>query len=318
MGLRFRKSVNLGGGVRLNFNKKSTGISFGTKGARYSINSNGRKTASIGIPGTGLYWTESKTKNSKNGNKQSSNSGCLIWILFFPFIMIYYMFKYIIKFTIFLVKKIIEILKGEDEKKKKIVYIGLAIFGFMFVVSMIASIINPSSTETNPNNQIDENVNINNEQNNESNKEIIEYYKDDESINLFINKYNTEYDPDITTDMITKKHIGGRDRDDVVTISNDKLEIIIYGSNKHNEIYSMSVYIGYRPKISSTNDDYKEEFIKYVKLLDETLTDDEISTYWNDMISEYRSSYEINEIDITPNIVNGNVQYFKMTGKVKM
>lgn len=154
----------------------------------------------------------------------------------------------------------------------------------------------------------------------EENKEptVPTYYEDDESINLFINKYNIEFEPDITTDMITKKHIGGRDRDDVVTISNDKLEIIIYGSNKYNDLYSMSVYIGYIPKVSSTNDDYKEQFIKYVKLLDESLTDEEINTYWNDMISEYRSSYEINEIDITPNIINGKVEYFKMTGKVKM
>lgn len=154
----------------------------------------------------------------------------------------------------------------------------------------------------------------------EENKEptVPTYYEDDESINLFINKYNIEFEPDITTDMITKKHIGGRDRDDVVTISNDKLEIIIYGSNKYNELYSMSVYIGYKPNISSTNDDYKEQFVKYVKLLDETLPEDEINRYWNDMISEYRSSYEINEIDITPNIINGNVRYFKMTGKVKM
>ena len=31
MGLRFRKSINLGGGLKLNFNKKSAGLSFGTK-----------------------------------------------------------------------------------------------------------------------------------------------------------------------------------------------------------------------------------------------------------------------------------------------
>lgn len=64
MGFRFRKSINLGNGVRINFNKKSAGISFGTKGARYSINSNGRRTASVGIPGTGLYYTKTSGGSS--------------------------------------------------------------------------------------------------------------------------------------------------------------------------------------------------------------------------------------------------------------
>lgn len=64
MGFRFRKSIKLGKGVRINFNKKSAGISFGTKGARYSINSNGRRTASVGIPGTGLYYTKTSGGSS--------------------------------------------------------------------------------------------------------------------------------------------------------------------------------------------------------------------------------------------------------------
>ena len=92
MGLRFRKSFNLGGGFRLNLNKKSVGLSVGTKGVRYSVNSDGRKTASVGIPGTGLYWTESKTKNSK----KSGFFWILAWIIFFPFFVIYYLFKFII------------------------------------------------------------------------------------------------------------------------------------------------------------------------------------------------------------------------------
>ena len=71
MGLRFRKSINLGGGMRINFNKKSVGFSFGKKGMRYSVNSNGRKTATVGIPGTGLYYTD--TSNAKS-QKQSHNS----------------------------------------------------------------------------------------------------------------------------------------------------------------------------------------------------------------------------------------------------
>lgn len=45
-------------GVRLNFSKSTVGLSFGVPGARYTINSKGRRTISAGIPGTGLYATE--------------------------------------------------------------------------------------------------------------------------------------------------------------------------------------------------------------------------------------------------------------------
>lgn len=57
MGLRFRKSVKVAPGVKLNLNKKSVGITLGTKGAHYTINSKGKRTASVGLPGTGLSYT---------------------------------------------------------------------------------------------------------------------------------------------------------------------------------------------------------------------------------------------------------------------
>ena len=169
----------------------------------------------------------------------------------------------------------------------------------------------------NINNSIND-TNNNQKANAEEKENIVEYYKYDESINLFVNKYNNKNTPSITSDMITKKHIGGRDRDNIVTIFNEKLEIILYGSNKSNELYSMSVYMGYKPNVDSTNDDFKEQFIKYIKVLDDSLTDDDINNYWSDMIAEYRSGYKINKIDITPNVINGKLEYFKMTAKIKL
>ena len=67
MGLNFRKSISLGKGIKLNLNKKSAGLSFGVKGARYSINTNGDRRATIGIPGTGISYT--KTFGNKNNRK---------------------------------------------------------------------------------------------------------------------------------------------------------------------------------------------------------------------------------------------------------
>jgi tetratricopeptide (TPR) repeat protein len=59
MGLRFRRTLKIAPGLRLNFNKNSIGLSIGPRGAKYTINSSGRRTASVGIPGTGLYYSES-------------------------------------------------------------------------------------------------------------------------------------------------------------------------------------------------------------------------------------------------------------------
>ncbi|MCH4239510.1 MAG: DUF4236 domain-containing protein [Oscillospiraceae bacterium] len=74
MSLRFRKSINLGHGVRLNIGKKGVGISAGVKGARVSINSSGRKTTSVGIPGTGVSYVKSEKIGAptKVGNEAQS------------------------------------------------------------------------------------------------------------------------------------------------------------------------------------------------------------------------------------------------------
>lgn len=59
VGLRYRKSVKIGG-VRLNLNKRGVSASVGSKGARYTVNSAGRRTSTVGLPGSGLrYQTQS-------------------------------------------------------------------------------------------------------------------------------------------------------------------------------------------------------------------------------------------------------------------
>jgi hypothetical protein len=58
MTFRYRKSINLGGGVRLNLSKTGVGLSCGVPGLRYSVHSSGRRTRTVGIPGTGMYWRD--------------------------------------------------------------------------------------------------------------------------------------------------------------------------------------------------------------------------------------------------------------------
>lgn len=68
MGWRFRKSVNLGGGLRLNLSKSGVGISMGTRGARIGIGPQGLRTA-VGLPGTGIYWEKRTSLGKKAGRK---------------------------------------------------------------------------------------------------------------------------------------------------------------------------------------------------------------------------------------------------------
>lgn len=74
MGFRFRKSVKLAPGVRLNVGKKSVGVSLGGKGFRHSINSSGRRTTTVGVPGTGLSYSHSHSYNKTKNNLSKSNT----------------------------------------------------------------------------------------------------------------------------------------------------------------------------------------------------------------------------------------------------
>ena len=70
MGVRYRKSISMGKGMRLNITKTGLGMSVGTKGLRYSVHSSGRTTATAGIPGTGLSYTASRSTRSSAAAKR--------------------------------------------------------------------------------------------------------------------------------------------------------------------------------------------------------------------------------------------------------
>lgn len=75
MAFRFRKSIKIAKGVRLNVSKKGVGVSVGTRGARYSVHSSGRRTKSVGLPGTGLSYVETSTsKKKKKTHKGATTS----------------------------------------------------------------------------------------------------------------------------------------------------------------------------------------------------------------------------------------------------
>ena len=66
MGFRFRKSLNLGGGFRINLSKSGVGYSFGGKGFRYTKKSTGGTRKTYSIPGTGISYVSDSKKNVNN------------------------------------------------------------------------------------------------------------------------------------------------------------------------------------------------------------------------------------------------------------
>ena len=72
MGMRFRKSFKIAPGVKFNVNKKSVGMAFGGKGVHYTVNSSGRRTTSVGAPGTGLYYQSVSGGSSSGSNRQQT------------------------------------------------------------------------------------------------------------------------------------------------------------------------------------------------------------------------------------------------------
>ncbi|MBQ7800955.1 MAG: DUF4236 domain-containing protein [Oscillospiraceae bacterium] len=68
MGFRYRKSINLGGGFRVNLNTKGIGYSWGTKGYRVTKAADGRTRQTVTIPGTGISYVD-----EHNAKRQQSN-----------------------------------------------------------------------------------------------------------------------------------------------------------------------------------------------------------------------------------------------------
>lgn len=85
MGFRFRKSVKIAPGVKLNFGKKSVGMSIGGKYGGVSFNSKTGARVRASAPGTGLSYSTkisgSGKKCAKSSSKPVTNSRpiCLRW-----------------------------------------------------------------------------------------------------------------------------------------------------------------------------------------------------------------------------------------------
>lgn len=74
MGWRYRKSINLGGGFRINLSKSGIGYSWGFPGYRHTYKANGSQRKTYSIPGTGIsYVEESGGRSNKYRNNSNEN-----------------------------------------------------------------------------------------------------------------------------------------------------------------------------------------------------------------------------------------------------
>lgn len=71
MGMRFRKSIKVAPGVKVNLNKSSVSVTTGTKGLHHTVSSNGSRTTSAGIPGTGVSYVKT-TRSPNNTSKRTT------------------------------------------------------------------------------------------------------------------------------------------------------------------------------------------------------------------------------------------------------
>ena len=74
-------------------------------------------------------------------------------------------------------------------------------------------------------------------------------------------------------------------------------------------------YGGYKFKLIATQNNVKVRFS--IDVFTGDIITPRAIEYKHKMISEYRSSYKINNIEISPNIINGKVEYFKISSKIK-
>jgi hypothetical protein len=59
VGFRFRRSVRIAKGVRLNFGARGTSVSVGGRGVTVNFSRRGTRTT-VGIPGTGISYSETE------------------------------------------------------------------------------------------------------------------------------------------------------------------------------------------------------------------------------------------------------------------
>mgnify|MGYP002623589831 CR=1 FL=1 len=83
MGFRFRKSIKIIPGVRLNLSKSGSSVSVGGKGLTYNVSKKGTRTT-VGIPGSGLSHSTYKAHSKTEGR----SSPVWLWLAIFAIVLV--------------------------------------------------------------------------------------------------------------------------------------------------------------------------------------------------------------------------------------
>jgi len=71
MGFRFSRRLSLFKGVRINLSKSGTSVSVGSRGGWFTFGKKGTR-ATVGIPGTGMSWSEKIEEPTPEGQQPSN------------------------------------------------------------------------------------------------------------------------------------------------------------------------------------------------------------------------------------------------------
>jgi hypothetical protein len=82
MGLRFYRRFPILPGVRLNATTRGLSVSFGHRGAWYTVGTNGRRTATLGWPGSGIRYTTTTGGRPRQGVPPAPSAlGGVMWLV---------------------------------------------------------------------------------------------------------------------------------------------------------------------------------------------------------------------------------------------
>lgn len=73
MGFRYRRSINLGGGFRINLSKSGIGYSWGTQGYRITKTAKGSIRQTFSIPGSGMSFVDEIGKGGPHRKNAQEN-----------------------------------------------------------------------------------------------------------------------------------------------------------------------------------------------------------------------------------------------------
>jgi len=84
MGFRFRKSIKLFPGIRINLSKSGVSTSVGVPGATVNFSDKGTRTT-VGLPGTGMSYSERISGNKAGPQpgepEAQGSSNWLLWVI---------------------------------------------------------------------------------------------------------------------------------------------------------------------------------------------------------------------------------------------